>query len=154
ITINGGTVVFQPGIYVLQPSGNTTTIFNIAGGNVTGNGVMFYNTGSDYDPILGTPDSSDGMTTPSPPKSTDFGQISMGGSSGSSLNLSPLSDINSPFNGFLFYQRRWNTSTSSFTASSGATMSFSGTLYSKWAQFKLAGNATYSAQFLVGSMVV
>ena len=33
-------------------------------------------------------------------------------------------------------------------------MSFNGILYAKWAQFTLAGNGTYQAQFLVGSMVV
>jgi hypothetical protein len=156
ITINGGTVVFQPGIYVLQPpanAGNGYITLNISGGNVTGSGVMFYNTGSNYIPSTGAPDNSDANTNPTP-NSTNFGAISINGSSGSSLNLSPLVDSTSPFNGILFYQRRWNTTTATFTAASGASMNFSGTLYAKWANFKLAGNGTYDAQFLVGTLEV
>ncbi|MFL5245750.1 MAG: pilus assembly protein TadG-related protein [Gemmataceae bacterium] len=151
IKITGGTVTFQSGIYVLSPQSNTTNTFSVTGGTITGSGVMFYNTASNYDPDTGLPDSNDLNTTSNLTNQTHVGAVSIGGSNGASIALSPLAD-SGPFNGFLFYQRRWNTSGASFTKSSGATMSFSGTLYAKWANFKLSGQGTYNAQFLVGSM--
>src|SRR5262249_39985373 len=42
-----GTVTFSPGIYVLV-GGKSVTLNITTGATVTGNGVMFYNTGSDY----------------------------------------------------------------------------------------------------------
>src|SRR5262249_34738125 len=48
IQINAGAnVTFNPGIYVLRPTGNNQGL-GINSGTVTGNGVMFYITGSDY----------------------------------------------------------------------------------------------------------
>jgi Flp pilus assembly protein TadG len=150
ITIKGGTVTFNPGIYVLkQPSnGGGTNILAISGGTVTGNGVMFYNTGSDYDPVAGTPDSSDGSSSPDPPKGTQFGAIQI---NSATVNLQPISD--GTFAGMLFYQRRWNTQTVKITASSG-NLSLGGTLYDKWGKFDLSGGGSYQAQFIVGSMSV
>src|SRR5262249_31601370 len=69
IKVTGGTVTFNPGIYVLSPPKNATNTFQISGGTLTGNGVMFYNTGSDYTPSSGAPDSSDGSATPNAPNS-------------------------------------------------------------------------------------
>ncbi|MBI1914732.1 MAG: hypothetical protein HYS12_08350 [Planctomycetes bacterium] len=150
ITITGGTVTFNPGIYVLSPSGTTPNIFNITGGTVTGNGVMFYNTGSDYTATTGAPDSSDGSATPNAPNTTKFGAFQI---NGGTVSFVPLTDSNSPFNGFLFYQRRWNTTTAAISGNSNS-LNLQGTLYAKWARFQVSGQGTYQAQFLVGSMTI
>ena len=61
ISITGGTVTMQPGIYVVGKDGTGGgDSFAINGGTVTGNGVMIYNTGSDYAIADGTTDSADG----------------------------------------------------------------------------------------------
>src|SRR5262249_54534396 len=65
ISISGGNVNFNPGVYVLSPQKNTPTTLNITGSNgstVTGNGVMFYNTGGDYVASTGYPDYGDAST--------------------------------------------------------------------------------------------
>lgn len=150
ITITGGTVVFQPGIYVLQPPSNGVgqNILQITGGTVTGNGVMFYNTGSDFVPSTGMPDKNDGSASPNPPNSTKFQGISIGPAN---VTFTPISG--GDFDGMLFYQRRWNTSTASIAGAS-SNISISGTLYAKWAQFQISGQGSYQGQFLVGSMSV
>src|SRR5262249_26204360 len=86
IDIKGGTVVFQPGIYVLKGGGMT-----LNGGTITGNGVMFYNTGKDYK-TDGTPDSSDGSSAPdtSSKAQSNFGSVSLGGSA--VVDLKPISN--------------------------------------------------------------
>ncbi len=66
IRITGGRVRFQPGIYVLKPTPNhgDTDMLVITGGTVIAQGVMFYNTGSNYQPISGSPDVFDDEATP------------------------------------------------------------------------------------------
>src|SRR5207245_2091039 len=59
ITIMGGTVSFNPGIYILSPSNNSSYSLDVSGGTVTGVGVMFYNTGGDFVPNTGYPDYND-----------------------------------------------------------------------------------------------
>lgn len=145
---NGANVTFSQGIYVLA-SGSTNTM-KITGGTVqsSGNGVMFYNTGSNYNPTSGAPDNSDGSTTPA----TING---IGGAfqiTGGTVSLLPLTDAGSPFNGLLFYQRRFNTNTA--TVSGSGNLNLQGTLYAKWAQFHLSGQGSYQAQFIVGSMAI
>ncbi len=150
IDIKGGTVNLNPGIYVLQqPSGGGgANILSITGGTVTGTGgVMFYNTGSDYNPNTGSPDLNDGTATPSPPGGTKFGGININGAT-ASINLSPLTT--GDFAGMLFYQRRWNTQTVKITSS--GSLQFGGTLYNKWGKFDVTGGGTYDAQFIAGSM--
>ena len=57
IAIGGGDVNFNPGVYVLSPADGTAYALDVTGGNVTGAGVMFYNTGGDFVPVTGSPDS-------------------------------------------------------------------------------------------------
>src|SRR5206468_2675113 len=57
IKITGGTTVLNPGIYVI--AANSNNAMQINGGTVTAKGVMFYNTGSNYDPETGAPDNTD-----------------------------------------------------------------------------------------------
>jgi hypothetical protein len=152
IIINGGTVTFNPGIYVLGPNlGNgagqqTLSISN--GATVNGSGVMFYNTGSDY-ASSGSPDSADGSTLGTD-SSANFGQVAI---NGGVVNLSPISNSSSPFDGILFYQRRWNTQDVSVGGNSN-TVNLTGTLYDKWGNFILAGQGQYNAEFVVASMTI
>jgi hypothetical protein len=151
ISVTGGTATFQPGIYVVGVSANGGgSVLTFNGGTVTGSGVMFYITGSNYNASDGMPDVNDG--TSSPPKNVpgNFGGLSMGGSG--TTTLTPYSNTGSPFNGILFYQRRWNNQGASITG--GNNTSLSGTLYAKWANFQLAGSGNFNAQFLVGSMSI
>jgi hypothetical protein len=150
ISINGGTVVFSPGIYVLSPQNKKDNpSLSISGnGTVTGSGVMFYNTGNDYSPNAGTPDSSDGSLSPNAPSSTFFGSISIGG--GGTVNLS--APTSGTFSGMLIYQRRWNTDQMSIGGTGSLTLG--GTLYAKWAGLSLGGTGTYSSpsQLIVGNV--
>ena len=149
ININGGTVTFSPGIYILQPTNGNGNILSITGGTVTGNGVMFYNTGSDYNHGDGTPDINDGSASPNPPNSTNFQGIDI---HSATVTLTPISN-GGVFDGMLFYQRRWNQAADQISGASG-NLSLGGTLYAKWAPFNLAGQGTYQGQFIVGSMSV
>jgi hypothetical protein len=88
-------------------------------------------------------------TDPQPNK-VNFASLTV--NSGGNINLTGLNDASSPFNGVLFYQRRRNTNTASIQGLGGANVTLNGTIYSKWATFKLAGNGTYNAQFIVGSL--
>jgi hypothetical protein len=153
ISISGGNVTFNPGIYVVGPglgNGNGQQTFSINGGTVTGSGVMIYNTGSDYT-SGGSPDSSDSPTTLGTDKNANFGIVSIGGNA--SVTFTPISDPSSPFNGILFYQRRYNTQAASVGGNT-STLSLSGTIYDKWGNFALAGQGTYNAEFVVGSMSI
>ncbi len=94
ISITGGNLTFNPGIYVLQATSNQT-IMSMNGGTITGKGVMFYNTGSDYNPSTGAPDNADttGVTnsmplTPNPANNTKFGGVTFKGNP--TVNLSPI----------------------------------------------------------------
>jgi Flp pilus assembly protein TadG len=152
IILNGGNVTFNPGIYVLGPglgNGNGQQTLSISNGaTVNGSGVMFYNTGSDYQ-SSGTPDSSDGNTLGTD-SSANFGSIAV---NGGNINLSPISSSSSPFYGILFYQRRWNTQDFSVGGNSD-TVNLSGTVYDKWGNLTLAGQGQYNAEFVVGSMSI
>jgi hypothetical protein len=152
IGINGGTVTFNPGIYVLGPglgNGNGQQTLSVANGaTVTGNGVMFYNTGSDYQ-SNGTPDSADGSTLGTD-SGANFGSVAI---NGGNITLTPISSSSSPFFGMLFYQRRWNSQDFSVGGNSN-TVNLSGTLYDKWGNFTLAGQGQYNAEFVVGSMTI
>ena len=151
ITVQGGSgsVTFNPGVYVLVGGSNSTLSIN-GGATITGNGVMFYNTGSDYSPSTGLPDAGDGDASPAPPASTTFGSV---GFNASNIQLTPLADTSSPFKGMLLYQRRWNTNGVSIQGN-GSQNLLGGTLYAKWANFKLAGQGQYNAQYIAGSISV
>jgi Flp pilus assembly protein TadG len=152
ITGTNANVTFNPGIYVLGPglgNGNGQSTLKITGGTVTGSGVMFYNTGSDYQ-SNGTPDSSDGNTLGND-NNANFGAISIGG--GANVTLSPSSNSSSAFNGILFYQRRWDTQGASIGGNT-STLNLSGTIYDKWGNFALTGQGTYNAEFVVGALSI
>lgn len=57
------------------------------------------------------------------------------------------------FDGMLFYQRRHNTESAEIQGDSSSGL-LTGTIYAKWAHFKISGQGTYDAQFVVGSMTI
>jgi hypothetical protein len=149
-------VTLNSGIYVLNAAnlnGSQPQSFSVSNGATltsASGGVMIYNTGSNYNPSNGTPDTNDGGTNGTDPQNPTFGQIAI---NGGTINLSPISNSSSPFFGMLFYQRRWNTQDVTVGGNS-ATVTLSGTLYDKWGNFILAGQGQYGAEFVVGSMTV
>jgi hypothetical protein len=160
IDIRGGAVNFNPGVYILSPSNNTTYAVNVTGGTVTGKGVMFYNTGQDFVPSSGYPDYDDASLydpgpsgTNAPPSSqsfqSSFAGINIDASNANAISLSALSGDGDPFKGVLFYQRRANTQAINITS---GNLSLRGTLYAKWAQLIFSGGGNYQAQFIAGSV--
>ena len=147
ISITGGTTTFSPGIYILT-GGNTNTL-KLNGGTVNGTGVMFYNTGSDFNVNTGLPDSADFATAPPASGNASFGGIAIT----TTVNLTAYNNPASPFNGMLIYQRRRNTEPLKISGNAGAGL-LAGTIYSKWALNSITGQGTYNAQFIVGSMAV
>lgn len=145
-------VTFNPGIYVLLGgNANGHALHVSTAGKVTGNGVMFYNTGSNFGTASGAPDNSDGnVAGTDSDASVTFGSVLF---NAGSLTLSPISDTKSPFYGLLLYQRRWNRSTITLqTNDPGDTIA--GTVYARWANVVLTGPGAYNGQFLVGSLTV
>ena len=151
ITITGdgpGTVTFDPGIYVLL-GGQPNALCIATGASVSGSGVLFYNTGSDYDVTSGAPDVNDGdaLGTDSTQGNT-FGSVSI---QAGSLSLAPLNDCTSPFDGLAFYQRRWNSQPLAVQTGSVAD-SVAGTVYARRAKVTLSGSGTYNGQIVAGSL--
>ncbi|MCI0456603.1 MAG: pilus assembly protein TadG-related protein [Gemmataceae bacterium] len=153
ITVTGGgpgTVTFKPGIYVVGVLNNSDTALTIStGATVTGNGVMFYNTGSNFDVASGSPDSNDG-TALGTDSTASFGSVTF---SGPNMTLTGILDASSPFSGMLLYQRRWNTKSINIQGN-GSQTKLAGTLYARGAQLQLTGPGTFEAQFLAGSISV
>lgn len=163
IDISGGTVNFLPGIYVIAAGGQNA--LKITGGTVNGTGIMFYNTGANYDPQSGAPDNADpwdptGANPPPAPNQsgTTFGTVSVN----SVINFRPIDTTNanldyssmpgiSVFNGMLFYQRRGNAQSVAISGNA-ADGYIGGTVYAKWSRFQISGQGVYDAQFLVGTM--
>jgi hypothetical protein len=160
IKITGGTVNFNPGVYILSPSIGTTLALDVTGGTVTGNRVMFYNTGGDFVPSTGYPDRDDsslfdpGPTgTHAPPSDpgfqSRFAGINIDASNANAISFSAITAEGDPFRGMLLYQRRANTQPITIT---GGDLSLAGTIYAKWAPLNLSGGGSYQAQFLTGSV--
>ncbi len=121
---------------------------------------MFYNTGHNYQPDTGTPDVNDRNLKP------PFGDggITGGITLNAGMKMSPIDSENPAFDytgqpgigvfdGMLFYQRRRNTETAEIQGDSSSGL-LTGTIYTKWAHFKISGKGTYDAQFVIGSLNV
>jgi hypothetical protein len=152
IKITGGKVRFVPGIYVIRPpdQGNVSVTLDITGGEVIAEGVMFYNTCSDYDPITGQPDASDGNAPP--PSGFPTGRVNCGDIIiNASTGFSPLEG--GVFDGMLFYFRRWHTGRIQIEGNS-ENNDLTGTIYARWGEAQIAGQGVLNTQFLVGTMSV
>ncbi|MEY3172096.1 MAG: hypothetical protein RLZZ436_9 [Planctomycetota bacterium] len=156
ITITGGNVVFLPGIYVLQNRSGGGNIMTITGGTVTGNGVMFYNTGATWNPEDGGDDRLDLATSSQTfpvGQRTRFGGITL---NGPLVNMTPINvEPNSPmyvFQDMVFYQRRLNTESININNGASFPAGISGRIYAKWGSLSVSGNGTYNFSIVVGSM--
>jgi hypothetical protein len=160
ITVTGGVVKLNPGVYVLSPSRSSANALALTGGNITGTGVLFYNTGDDFDPRTGAPDDDDGaLYDPgpgglnAPPVGsnlmTSFASITIDASTADKINLTALSANGDPFDGFLIYQRRANTQSIKVN---GGNLSLAGTIYAKWAPIALSGNASLQTQIIAAQI--
>jgi Flp pilus assembly protein TadG len=160
---NGATVTFKPGVYILSPK-NSGEGLSVTGGTVTGNGVMFYLTGSDYlDQSPGYWDNLDGAVTlnsnnqlpaapAGEPSNVVYASLSMSGTKGS-VNLTGITDTSSPWYNMLFFQRRRDQNAISLSGNAGSG-TFGGVVYAKWANFSVSGNGTFNSTFIVGSTTV
>ena len=135
-------VQLNPGVYVITGGGLTMTGNSV----LRGEGVMLYNTGSDYSVSTGLPDASDGASAPPAAGSATFGAVSISGNA--LLDLTPYSNTSSPFDGMVLYQRRLNTQPLRLSGN-GASDILAGTVYAKWAPLDLSGNGTFNSQFVV-----
>jgi hypothetical protein len=162
----GGTATFAPGIYVLSPNKPNQGLTINGGSTVTGNGVLFYATGSDYmtGGVPGYYDGLDGavdinlgtMTLPPWPAgeatNVKFASVNITGT-GSNITLAGM-DLagqgSTMYKNVLFFQRRRNPN--DFSINTGAGLK--GTIYAKWANFKLAGSGTFDGPFVIGTMSV
>lgn len=163
IDITGGTVYFVPGIYVISANKNNQSAIKVTGGTVVGEGVMFYNTGDNYESTTGLPDKNDMSLTPPVSDGAKLGSVSIN----AGLSLKPINTstyaygslyagaqaVSSQFDGMLFFQRRRNTNEISITGNAADGV-LKGTLYAKWANFKISGQGNYSAQFVAGSLAL
>lgn len=171
ISITGSAhVTFSPGTYIMIPKTPNQGLRINGSPTVVGNNVFFYFTGSNYlNTSPGYWDNLDGAVDgPLPPaygagcslppspdnlKTVDFATLDINLNSGS-VNFTGCTDPNSPYYNFLFFQRRRNTSNAQIQANAGANVFMKGSIYAKWAWFKVAGAGVYQSQFTVGTMTV
>lgn len=155
IDVVSGRVVFQPGVYIVRRANPLTQIsVSILAGEVTADGVMFYITDSpDYTPATGLPDANDGESTPPAQSVSTIPPIAAINIGLPSSTFAGLNDAGSPFHGMLIYQRRHDRRPIAIVRSDllGGGV-FQGTVYSKWGHVILAGQGTYDARFVAGTM--
>lgn len=158
IDITGGKVRFRPGIYVMASSRETTYSVKILDGQIEAQGIMFYNTRDDYDPVNGRPDAFDGSSPPAS-EGKDWGQIRINAALGfSAINslqydYGDASPLISQFDGMLIYQRRRSSATvqiQGFTEEK----SVNGVIYAKWGTLRMPAGGIVHSQIVVGSLSV
>lgn len=145
ITVSGGTITLNPGIYVIKGGE-----LKITGGTVNATGVMFYITTNDYNPNTGFPDANDGETTVLASGSQRGGASVNSNATLRALSL-PSSNPGSIFNGVLIYLRRANDMPVSVAGNASAGQ-VTGTIYAKWSQLTLTGQGVFNTQFVVGNV--
>ncbi|GAA4436365.1 Tad domain-containing protein [Bremerella cremea] len=159
ITIISGRVEFEPGVYIIRNRDPVTQIsLTMLAGEVEAEGVMFYITNNQgYSPISGSPDASDEETRPDnggllvnvagllPSTVVNIGLLGS--------KITPLDDPSSPFDGFAFYQRRFDRRPMVFVQENLlGNGNLEGNIYSKWGHVILAGKGVFDARFVVGTM--
>jgi hypothetical protein len=145
-TAEGSSVTFEPGIYILR-GGAPHALSIVTPRPVTANGVLFYNTGSDYDAETGLPDTTD-RNIPLVPGSgsATFGAMRI---QASQWTQTPVNDSSSPFHGLAIYQRRGMRQPIILE-----TTGTSGTAYARWGKTTLSGNGSCSLQIVGGQVAM
>ncbi len=127
ITASGNcNLTFQPGVYIIDGGGISVS----GNARVSGNGVLFYNAGSNF---------------PNPGGS--FGSISLSGNG--SFNLSPATT--GSYVGVTFFQARDNTAAVTL---SGNASGMTGTFYAPKALMTLSGNGKLNMSIIVDRLTV
>jgi hypothetical protein len=170
ISITGSpNVTFSPGTYIFSPKTPNQGLRINGSPTVTGNNVLFYFTGSNYlDVSPGYWDTLDGAldgplstgnscTLPTAPD-TNFNKVNFAtldiNLNDATASFTGIQDAASPFNNFLFFHRRRNTTNVQIQSNAGSSVFLKGSIYAKWANFKVAGAGRFESQFTVGSLVV
>ena len=168
---SAGSARFAPGVYILCPDQPNQGLRFNGGCTVTGDGVMFYLTGSNYlDNAPGYWDAADDaqnaldgplpptngpMQLPDPPdpkfSTVRSASLTCNATDGN-ISLTGLKDPTSPFNGVLFFQRRRNQELATIEGNPGPNLNLTGMIYAKWAQLRISGGGTYHGPFVVGSL--
>ncbi len=157
IEIVSGTIVFQPGVYVIRGVNPDTQIaLDINGGQVTAEGVMFYITNTTtYDVANGMPDAGDGETEPAAPGEGTIQPSVVIADLLAGSSFSPLNDSSSPFDGMVLFQRRQDRRPMVIAQPSAIPGGgFSGRTYAKWGHVTLVASGQYDATFATGTMRV
>jgi hypothetical protein len=114
IRITGqASLVFNPGTYILNGGGLTSTSANTS---ITGTGVFFYNTSSGY----------------------SFGPITLAGGT----NITLTAPTSGTYQGILFFQDRNIKSSATNTITGGSSGTMSGSVYMPTANLEFKGNST------------
>lgn len=164
IQVNSGSVVFRPGIYIIQSVHPRTGIaLNLQGGDVTANGVLFYI------------DTASRLTGPRYPYESDDDRDAYGGdffysgraavsfwstgstrsviiNVGSQSQFSPLRDGASPYDGLLLFQNQNDRRTIEINQTSNSSSQLSGIVYAKSGHVSMTARGTSRAAFVVGTM--
>ncbi len=145
-----GTVTFGPGVYVFRGGNDEGKALWIdTTSKIVAEGVLIYNTGSNYDPTTGLPDQDDGNTL-KVESGVKFGSVHI---KAGELTFKGLAALGNPLNGLAFYQRRSNTQPMSIK--SGATSSLiAGTTYARWSEVWLALEGSWQGHIVAGSVKV
>lgn len=170
ISITGSPkVTFAPGTYIFCPKTPNQGLRINGSPTVIGNNVLFYFTGSNYldvspgywDNLDGAVDgplsSGNGCTLPAAPdnkfNAVNFATLDIN-LNDATASFTGIQDTSSPFNNFLFFHRRRNTTNVQIQSNAGSSVFLKGSIYAKWANFKVAGAGRFESQFTVGSLVV
>lgn len=153
IEVISGSVVFEPGVYVIRSVNPVSGIaLNLKGGIVSAEGVVFYITNSaDYDVTSGAPDNGDGDDAPEPPTSTTLTPSVVINGLLPGTSFSPLSDPSSPYHGMLIYQRRQDRRPVVIGNLNLLGASVSGTIYAKWGHVLLTAQGTHDLRIAAGT---
>jgi hypothetical protein len=153
IEVVSGSVIFNPGIYIIRSVNPLTQIgLNIGGGIVTANGVLFYITNStSFDPTTGAPDSGDGDTQPAAPGTSAIAPSVVINAALPGTSFSPLG-AGSLFSGMMIYQRRqdYRPIVVAYQSLLGSA-AFQGVVYAKWGHFLFAGDGTLNMSIVAGT---
>jgi hypothetical protein len=155
ISITGSAnVTFRPGIYIFSPS-NANEGLRINGSpTITGYGVMFYFTGSDYltatdgkvdyyDRMDGPLDytAAGGFKMPASTVGEDTKKVkfaTLDYNAGGSIQLTGITDPANAFHNVLFYYRRRNTASAQIQGNAGSNVLLGGTIYASGNNWGLA----------------
>lgn len=148
-----GGIKVNKGIYVIRGNSDDDPRPLTIIGPVQAEGVMFYITDSPtFDASTGLPDSTDNPDIPNSNILSDEDPSALVLPLLSNANISGLNDPNSPFDGFLIYQRRIDPRPVVVEVAQNRVR---GTIYGRWANLEmLGGGGTNDVRIVTGTIRV